>query len=375
MSKVGPAVRRMTSTVMRYGLAVLCAVAASLVTELLQYFTNGPPWFIFLAAVMLSSWVAGLGPGLLAVLLSLAAVDYFFVPPLYILSLKIEYLPRLVVFGLSALLVGWLSDRRKRANLLDLTNDTVFVRDMSDVITYWNRGAKEQYGWAREEAVGQVSHDILQTIFPAPSEEINAELLRTGRWEGELVHTRRDGTQVVVASRWALQRDERGHAIAILETNNDITDRRRAEEGLRESERRYRNIFEAAGVSIWEEDFSRVKAAIAGLKAQGVWDFRGYLAAHPELVRHAISLVRIAYVNDATVKLFGAGSKAALLVSLHAIFKPETQDVFSGELVAIAEGRTAFESEAVLQTLQGDKLAVLFTMTCPPQPAPLDRCW
>jgi PAS domain S-box-containing protein len=133
---------------------------------------------------------------------------------------------------------------RERANLLDLTHDTVFVRDMSDVITYWNRGAEELYGWKREEAVGQVSHRLTQTIFPAPLEELNAELLSTGRWDGELAHTKRDGTPVVVASRWSLQRDEQGNPVAILETNNDITERRQAEEALRESEERWRAVFE-----------------------------------------------------------------------------------------------------------------------------------
>src|SRR4029077_12537609 len=103
---------------------------------------------------------------------------------------------------------------REQAGLLDLTHDTVFVRDMNDVITYWNRGAAELYGWTREEAVGKVSHQLMQTIFPAPLEEINAELLRTGHWEGELIHTKRDGTQVVVASRWSMQQDERGQPLA-----------------------------------------------------------------------------------------------------------------------------------------------------------------
>ena len=46
---------------------------------------------------------------------------------------------------------------RERARLLDLTHDTVFVRDMNDVITYWNRGAEELYGWQRDEAIGQVT--------------------------------------------------------------------------------------------------------------------------------------------------------------------------------------------------------------------------
>src|SRR6266542_6943437 len=238
---------------------------------------------------------------------------------------------------------------REQASLLNLTHDSVFVRDMNDVITYWNRGAEELYGWTREEAVGKVSHQLTQTIFPAPLEEINAELLRTGRWEGELVHTKRDGTQEVVASRWSLQRDEQGLPAAILETNNDITERKRAEAELRESEKRYRHIFQTAGVSIWEEDFSQVKAAIDDLKAQGVRDFSQYLAAHPEFIQQAISMVKIIDVNDATVKLFAAQSKDELLVSLHKIFLPEAEEVFAGELIAIAEGRTNFESETILQ--------------------------
>ena len=121
----------------------------------------------------------------------------------------------------------------EQASLLDLTHDTVFVRDMSDIIKYWNRGAEELYGWTREEALDKVSHQLTQTIFPAPLAEINAELLGTGRWEGELIHTKRDGTQVVVASRWSLQRDAQGLPTAILETNNDISERKRAEEALR----------------------------------------------------------------------------------------------------------------------------------------------
>jgi PAS domain S-box-containing protein len=125
---------------------------------------------------------------------------------------------------------------RKQASLLDLTHDTIFVRNIDNVITYWNSGAGERYGWTEREAVGQVSHELMQTVFPAPLEEIDAELLRTGRWEGELLHTRRDGTRLVVASRWALECDQSGKPVAVLETNNDITVRKRAEEDLRRNE-------------------------------------------------------------------------------------------------------------------------------------------
>ena len=125
---------------------------------------------------------------------------------------------------------------REQANLLNLTHDTIFVRNMNDAITYWNRGAEELYGWSRGQALGKISHELMQTVFPAPFEQIQAELLSTGRWEGELVHAKADGIQVVVASRWSLQRDEKGRPIAILETNNDMTRQKRAEEALRQAQ-------------------------------------------------------------------------------------------------------------------------------------------
>jgi PAS domain S-box-containing protein len=131
---------------------------------------------------------------------------------------------------------------RERADFLNLTHDTVFVMDVEGAIKYWNRGAAERYGWTAEQAEGRVVHDLLKTVFPAPLEQIEAEVIRTGRWEGELTHSRKDGTQVVVASRWALQRNEQGAPVAILETNNDITERKRAEETLRRTNRELRAI-------------------------------------------------------------------------------------------------------------------------------------
>jgi PAS domain S-box-containing protein len=146
----------------------------------------------------------------------------------------------LTVIGVTAFLAVQSQSRemvlREQAGLLDLTHDTVFVRDMNDVVTYWNRGAEELYEWKRGEAVGKITHQLLQTIFPMPLEDIMAELLRTGRWEGELVHTKKDGTRAIVASRWSVQRDIRGHPVGILETNNDVTERNQAEDALRRSD-------------------------------------------------------------------------------------------------------------------------------------------
>ena len=141
---------------------------------------------------------------------------------------------------------------------------------------------------------------------------------------------------------------------------------------LRESEKRYRHIFESTGVSIWEGDFSRVKAAIEDLRSSGVLDFRAYFAAHPQFVQDAIAMVKVVDVNAVSIKLFAAESKAELLAALDRITVAETCEVFIEQLVAIAEGRTLFEAETVLQTLKGELLTVLCTITFPTSSAGFD---
>jgi PAS domain S-box-containing protein len=120
-----------------------------------------------------------------------------------------------------------------QADLLNLANDAIFVRTLDDKITYWNQGAERLYGWSRHEVLGNAPHQVLRTEFPQPFEEIKAQLLRDGRWQGELIHSKRDGSRIIVASRWSMWWSPDGKPLGFLEVNSDITERKRAEEGLR----------------------------------------------------------------------------------------------------------------------------------------------
>jgi signal transduction histidine kinase len=82
--------------------------------------------------------------------------------------------------------------------------------------------------------MGVVSHELLQTRFPQPLEEIKAQLLSAEHWEGEVTHTRRDGAPLTVASRWTLERDGANQPVAIIEINYDITDRKNYEQALQD---------------------------------------------------------------------------------------------------------------------------------------------
>jgi PAS domain S-box-containing protein len=121
----------------------------------------------------------------------------------------------------------------EQARLLDLTNDAIIVRDHRDRIVYWNRGAEEMYGFSTKEALGKITHQLLQTAHPENLVKIRKNLERDNRWSGELVHTRKDGRAITVFSRWTLDRDVRGRPASILETNTDVTARKHAEQQQR----------------------------------------------------------------------------------------------------------------------------------------------
>jgi len=188
-----------------------------------------------------------------------------------------------------------------------------------------------------------------------------------GRFDLEFRAVRPDGEVRIVHSRGEATRDVSEGRLRAFGTLQDITELRHAQEELSASELRHRRIFQGANVSIWEEDFSRVEAAIEELRKRGVRDFRSYIAAHPEFVRRAISLVGIRDVNDATLRLFSAKTKDHLLVSLDRIFVPETEAIFAEELIALAEDRTSFQGETVVRTVEGERLSVLFAIAFPPK--------
>jgi PAS domain S-box-containing protein len=255
MTRSNLQLRMAHSAILRYSFAAVSFVLAlGLAVLTQQYGFRNVEVALLLFAVAVTAWYAGPGPASLAVTLSIAFFDYFFTEPRYSLSIRGSDIPYFFVFTCFAVLVAWFSavrrrverelleardhlqievaERTQQASLLNLTHDSIFVRDMDFIITYWNLGAQELYGWTAEDAIGKRSDQLLQTVFPVPPDELRAELLRTGRWEGELERTKANGIQVVVASRWSLRRDDQERALAILETSNDITERKRWEEEI-----------------------------------------------------------------------------------------------------------------------------------------------
>jgi PAS domain S-box-containing protein len=148
----------------------------------------------------------------------------------------------------------------------------MFTRSFgSRTITSWNEGAERLYGWTRDEAIGKKASDLLCSRYPIPIEQIEQELKDTGRWQGQVVQCRKDGSEVTVEGRWGLQVDAAGQPLAILEINTDLTAHRDALARLAQSEERFRLLVSAVVdyaifmldrhgvVSSWNEGAQRIK--------------------------------------------------------------------------------------------------------------------
>jgi PAS domain S-box-containing protein len=260
-------------------------------------------------------------------------------------------------------------EQRRQAALLDLAHDAIFVREPNDHISYWNEGAVRCYGWSKEEALGKVSNTLLQTQFPEPVESILEMVQRTGHWEGELVHTCRDGRRITVDSRWAIQSRAKDAAFSILEINKDITERKRLEQERVEETRRkdeflaflgheLRNPLAAIQTAIQVlskattparratmEDIIGRQAALTRRLVDDLLDIERITHGHIELKRDPLELAECLRRAVAPMQSTFAGRRQELVVKLPAesvqfMADPVRLDQIVGNLLANASKYT-----------------------------------
>ncbi len=240
----------------------------------------------------------------------------------------------------------WMLD--EQARILELTHDTVIIRDSDDVIRYWNDGAEDLYGWRRDEAIGRGAQELLSSEYPADA--VARGFAADGKWSGEMTRIRRDGQRIVLASRWLQRFDAEGRRTGVIETSADLTEQIRADAERRKSEERYRTIFDSAGFPIWESDWS------------GAW--REVLAGRAPADVIGEGTLRDA--NDAAVALFGAADRAALLAQgLAPFFTPRGCEVLAAIIAELAAGERLVEKETEFRAADGRRIEVVMRVTLP----------
>jgi PAS domain S-box-containing protein len=202
----------------------------------------------------------------------------------------------------------------------------------------------------------------IKQLHPDDRERVLAEVRRADA-EGRPLNVEyrvlaRDGRVRWFHNQSALMLDETGRPRYSSGVMFDVTERMEAETALWESQSRYRALFEDSPISLWEQDFSAVKQKLEAWRRQGVTDFRAFFESQPEAVAECLSAVKIVAVNNMSVRLYGAQSKAELLTDLARLIPPEARSRFGDELIWMAEGRTEFELESVNRTLAGELIDI-----------------
>jgi PAS domain S-box-containing protein len=161
-----------------------------------------------------------------------------------------------------------------------------------------------------------------------------------------------------------LMKDRLGRLVSAMRSalnNKSLRDEKvRAVTALRNSEERYRNIFQTVPVSIWEEDFSALHQALQELRTRGVTDFRSHIMENPEFVVRVMEMVTVLDVNQTTVDILNADDKSHMLGSIAQFVTP---DDFRDEVLSFAEGNRYFEKETSGYTTDGRLIHFWMTQT------------
>lgn len=247
---------------------------------------------------------------------------------------------------------------------LNNVNEAVFLIDEHARFHFVNEESCRVLNYSRDElmnlGVPDVDPDFTMERWPSHWEELIAN--QSMSFEGR--HKRKDGFIIPVEIN--ANYIEYGGQTYNLALVRNITERKQVEAALRDSEMRYRTVFENSPVSIWEEDFSEVKSFLDTLKAKGIADIATYLEQHPEVIIECANLTKINNVNQAALSLHEAGNKEELLAGLVQTFTEESFETFREELVCLWNGGTSMQRDAVVKTLAGEPRNVtVYFSVCP----------
>ena len=251
--------------------------------------------------------------------------------------------------------------------LVETMDEGLATIDENDVFTYINQKFCDMVDSRCHELIGQ---DSMKVIALRQRELHRQELdkRRTGEvgsFETALIG--KDGRELPVILAGSPLLDSEGTYRGALGIFTDISKLKLVEDALRESENRFRTLFEDSPVSLWEEDLSRLKVHFDALRSEGVCDYENYLANNPEELRNCAGMIRIVDVNKAAVTLYKAENKERLLTSLDNLFSERSYVVFQFILSALFDGKTVFEIEASHLTLTGETIYIRLKYSVAPE--------
>jgi len=217
---------------------------------------------------------------------------------------------------------------------------------------------------SKSELLGSLDKITLPEAIPVFKEALISIAEGKDTFESEVPGLTLDGEKIYTITRFIIPREFKEFKNIIVSTI-DITERKRLEEELEKSRERYRNIFENALVSIWEEDYSGIFERVEKLKRSGVKNYEKYLDENPDFIEQSIQSIRFIDVNNESVRIFKASSKEELLEKAHLTFSEDSKPHIKNLLLHILEGKKKFENISYAKDLEDNKLTIKLSIPLP----------
>ncbi len=241
----------------------------------------------------------------------------------------------------------------KLSSLIENIPDLIFVADTNYRLIVLNKAVEEYNVGIEKNITGRSIFDVFPYEFAKKHKEYLQIVFEKGKAITKDFKIGFANRKLYFSSLYSPIKDKTGKVYAAIVVSSDITKQNQEKNMLLISKARYKSLFNDSPLPMWEEEFYELQSYLKDLKDRGVVNLRDYFINNPDELITCARKIKITDVNKAALKLFKAKNKKDLLDNLDNIFTINLFNVFREAIITLTEGKTEFEAESEIKTLEG----------------------
>jgi len=241
----------------------------------------------------------------------------------------------------------------KFSSLIEHIPDLIFVTDVNYKLIVLNKAVEEYNIRIENNIAGKSIFEIFPDEFAKIHKKYLQLVFKNGKALTKEFKVHLENRELYFSSVYSPIKDKTGNVYAAIVVSSDITKQNQEKNMLLISKARYKSLFDDSPLPMWEEEFCELNSYLNVLKNKGIVDLNDYFINNPDELITCARKIKITDVNKAALKLFRAKNKNDLLNNLDDIFTVSLLNVVREAIISLANGKTEFEAESEIKTLDG----------------------